>query len=264
MLTRGCKRTHGPGRYEEPDDEREPQRPAQRRRATSGAGEDSRPRSNGIDPKEMKDKGIAADIFCPLTCRLPVDPVSTEDGRIYEKRHVLNCAEVNSVDLHTFTSPWTKQPISKRVQSLMQVKQLIDAQIAAGVFTPDVQYEYEVACKNEEIVRELERGAQHLPAHAIKLGHAYRKGALNLPVNKKTAYKYYRMFAEMGCVESMTYTALCILRRKFVLQERYHAWSLLGGAASKGSRFASFVMGCEYASGECVPDACMFVTIGMC
>ncbi len=84
-----------------------------------------RPRSGGTSVakkyKSALDK-LADEFICPITSELPVDPVTAEDGRVYEKSALLEWFATKPED--EIKSPVTNEPMGKRLLPAVQVAKL--------------------------------------------------------------------------------------------------------------------------------------------
>ena len=80
-----------------------------------------RPRSGGTSVakkyKSALDK-LADEFICPITSELPVDPVTAEDGRVYEKSALLEWFATKPED--EIKSPVTNEPMEQQLIGSIQ------------------------------------------------------------------------------------------------------------------------------------------------
>ena len=70
---------------------------------------------------------------CPISARLPVDPVTAKDGRIYDQHGLMTW-----FDKHlrtTIKSPVTGEQMSKEVVTAYQFRNTLDALVERGLLT---------------------------------------------------------------------------------------------------------------------------------
>ena len=79
--------------------------------------------------KSALDK-LADEFICPITSELPVDPVTAEDGRVYEKSALLEWFATKPED--EIKSPVTNEPMGKRLLPAVQVRNTIKGMVQSG------------------------------------------------------------------------------------------------------------------------------------
>ena len=80
--------------------------------------------------KKTIDEG-AEELLCPITQELPIDPVTAEDGRVYERSAITEWLQQNE------KSPHTNEPMGKQLLPATQVKNLISGMVRSGAITGD-------------------------------------------------------------------------------------------------------------------------------
>lgn len=73
----------------------------------------------------------AEELLCPLTQTLPVDPVTADDGRLYERKAIEQWLQ------NHLTSPVTREPMTARLLPAVQVRSLIERLVQSGALPPD-------------------------------------------------------------------------------------------------------------------------------
>lgn len=78
----------------------------------------------------------AAELLCPFTQTLPVDPVVADDGRLYERRAIEQWLKEH------LTSPVTRQPMTARLLPAVQIRSLIERLVKSGALPDDESAEW--------------------------------------------------------------------------------------------------------------------------
>ena len=79
-------------------------------------------------------KSIEDDWKCPITLRLPLDPVIAEDGRTYERSAIEEHIRVRGADLR---SPISNMPMGPRLMANPQARSTIEHLVHTGVLGGD-------------------------------------------------------------------------------------------------------------------------------
>ena len=78
--------------------------------------------------RKVIDNG-ADELVCPITHELPVDPVTAEDGRVYERSAIEEWLQQNA------KSPHTNEPMGTKLLPATQVKNLIASMVRSGAIS---------------------------------------------------------------------------------------------------------------------------------
>ena len=113
-----------------------------------------------VSPREKKMresiKGVAAELRCPITQELPVDPVMAEDGKIYERKAILEWFSKKDRP----TSPSTGAVIGKKLLPAVQTKNTIEMLIKSGAIEGELATAWTEKLKLEKKVKELRAKAE--------------------------------------------------------------------------------------------------------
>eukprot|EP00518_Triparma_eleuthera_P020229 CAMPEP_0197548786 /NCGR_PEP_ID=MMETSP1320-20131121/2826_1 /TAXON_ID=91990 /ORGANISM="Bolidomonas sp., Strain RCC2347" /LENGTH=357 /DNA_ID=CAMNT_0043108871 /DNA_START=9 /DNA_END=1078 /DNA_ORIENTATION=+ len=82
--------------------------------------------------------------LCPITLELPVDPVTAEDGRIYERSDIEEWLREKK------TSPSTNEPMGPRLLPAKQAKATIEALVRSGAVADDKAEAWKAKLKAEQ------------------------------------------------------------------------------------------------------------------
>jgi U-box domain len=90
-----------------------------------------------LSPQSKRSKKTVEDTLrCPFSLALPIDPVTAEDGQVYEREHILRYFHSNSDD--QIKSPMTQEIIGKRLFPAPRTKKTIQVLIENGVIKGDL------------------------------------------------------------------------------------------------------------------------------
>ena len=84
------------------------------------------------------------EFLCPITLSLPLDPVMTEDGHMYERVAIARWLETHQ------RSPMTNKAMSTELVPAVQVKNMIRGMIKSGALTGEKTDEWQKKIEDEE------------------------------------------------------------------------------------------------------------------
>ena len=103
-----------------------------------------------LSPQEKKMRAsindAAADLLCPISQELPVDPVIAEDGQIYERGAIVEWLSRNA------TSPITRAPMGAKLLPAVPVRNTIGSLIKSGAIEGELA---EAWTKKLELAKEV-------------------------------------------------------------------------------------------------------------
>ena len=89
-----------------------------------------------------------SEFVCPITLELPIDPVVAEDGKIYERKKIVEWLEEHH------TSPCTNQEMGTRLLPANQVKVVIGNMINSGVVTGEMADAWLEKVKDDKMLKD--------------------------------------------------------------------------------------------------------------
>mgnify|MGYP003314434685 CR=1 FL=1 len=92
--------------------------------------------------------------ICPITQELPIDPVTAEDGRVYERSAITQWLSTNN------KSPHTNELMGSKLIPAMQVKNLIASMVRSGAISGDKADKWKARLEQEEEIKEVRRRAE--------------------------------------------------------------------------------------------------------
>jgi len=85
-----------------------------------------------------------AELVCPITFSLPVDPVMAEDGKVYER------SAIEEYLNKQHKSPWTNLPMGTNLLPALQIKNMIRTMVTSGTLTGDKVDEWKLKLDGEK------------------------------------------------------------------------------------------------------------------
>ena len=185
-----------------------------------------------------------AELVCPITFSLPVDPVTAEDGNVYERSAIEEWLKQQR------KSPVTNLAMGTKLLPALRVKNMIRAMVTSGALTGDKVDAWKLKLKEEEEVAEMRRKAEAGDGWAMyTLGGWYMYGLKGLAEDKAKAFEWFEKSHEAGDARGTGGLGLCYLYGKGVPKCFARGATLLCEAAWRGSKNACYNLGLAYAKG---------------
>lgn len=183
---------------------------------------------------------VVDDLICPITMELPFDPVTADDGRIYEKAAIQRHIKEHSGMLR---SPVTNETMTDRVVASPQMKNLIQNLIDDG-FMADSDL-----VDSWKQKRDLWHKAETGDADAMeKLARNFRFGTNGFEKNKILSLTWTQKAHEAGSVRATARLGMLLVedndKENFTIAVAHWAAS-----AAQGSAFGAYRLGFAYADG---------------
>ena len=190
----------------------------------------------------------AEELLCPITQELPIDPVTAEDGRVYERSAITEWLQQND------KSPHTNEPMGKRLLPATQVKNLISGMVKSGAITGDKAGAWTKKLEGERVAEEMRRRAEAGDARAMaELGHWYRVGKHGLQKNLDEGYKWAKRAADLDHPRGISNVGACLSNGSGTERNTALANVLFAQAATMGVDHACYLMAEQYKDGDGLP-----------
>ena len=98
---------------------------------------------------------IAQEWTCPITQELPLDPVTAQDGRVYERSAIVTWFNKRRKAGQPIKSPVTNEPMQKCLLPAPQVRNTIEGMIQSGVLVGDIATGWNARLKEKDEVTEI-------------------------------------------------------------------------------------------------------------
>ena len=200
-------------------------------------------------------RSVEDEYVCPITLELFIDPVTAEDGQVYERAAIFRmfeeCRKSNNVAGHEgnearFRSPMSNAPMGSQLFPAHQVRSALAALIAARVVTGERAKTWQTVMDAKEHDRArlagLKQASESGDAKAmLVLGRVFDKGELGVASDPIQAFAHYQKAALAGALLYMGRGA----DANRTLAERY-----MFAAALMGSEHACEHVGNAHANGS--------------
>ena len=185
------------------------------------------------------------EFLCPITFSLPVDPVTAEDGNVYERSAIEEWLE------QQHKSPVTNLAMGTRLQPALRVKNMIRAMVTSGALTGDKVDAWKLKLEEEQEVAEMLREAEAGDGAAMyNLGLWYEYGEMGLAKDDAKAFEWYEKSHEAGYASGTVGLGNCYLLGYGVPKCPVRGAMLMGDTAARGSKYACYILGLAYAKGD--------------
>ena len=91
-------------------------------------------------PEDARDDGLIDELLCPISQSLTVDPVTAEDGRVYERHAIQMWFEKNSKQ--ECKSPYNGHLMGKKLVPACQIKNTIERLVSRRVLVGEAVDEW--------------------------------------------------------------------------------------------------------------------------
>ena len=136
---------------------------------------------------------VAADLVCPITQELPIDPVMAEDGKIYERNAILEWFSEKGARI---TSPSTNARMGTRLLPAVQTRNTIRTLIESGAIEGELAEAWQKKLADETTVKECRAKAEGGDGLAMYLlGNWYQLGVTGLAKDHGQARTWFHRAA---------------------------------------------------------------------
>lgn len=198
--------------------------------------------------KSAVDTAIA-EFVCPISQKLPVDAVTAEDGKLYERAAIAEWLKKNQ------TSPVTNEAMGSRlVPAPLGVRNMIRSMVESGTVTGDIADEWTSKLAEERHVDDTRKRAEAGDAKAMTMmGTWYLHGNIKGGIDNDTA-KAFEWFAkgdQAGHVTASSCLATCYWEGWGTTKSEVMALFYFTKGAAQGSAGACARLGRHFERGEC-------------
>ena len=192
---------------------------------------------------------VAEEYVCPITAELPIDPVTAEDGRFYE-RHAIEEWFSRQPEAQV-KSPVTNEPMGKRLLPAVQVRNSLKRLVESGAISGSKADAWKKAMAEEAELAVLRAQAEGGDAKAMRrLGFAYRHGRRGLKQDYTQAFTWFKRAADLKDAFAVAECGVAYLNGRGVESSDRRALIMLGVAAALGSEHSCGLLGQANADGR--------------
>ena len=187
----------------------------------------------------------ASEFLCPITQELPIDPVTAEDGRVYERSAIEEWLQRNN------KSPHTNEPMGKRLLPALQVKNMIAAMVKSGALSGDKCAAWTQKLEEEKVIELLRQKAEAGDGEAMaNLAERYRDGIQGLKKDNAALFYWAKRSAKLENPLGLTILGQAYLRGRGTATNFPTGLIKLAQAAMLGSEHACYVLAFAYHHGR--------------
>ena len=205
-----------------------------------------------VSPREKKMResinGVAAELRCPITQELPFDPVIAEDGKIYERKAILEWFSKKDRPI----SPSTGAVIGKKLLPAVQTKNTIEMLVKSGAIEGELATAWTEKLEQGKLVKEMRAKAEGGDGQAMYfLGTWYSSGVNGLTKDKVQARAWYERSAATRNPKGMGSFGECLVCGAGGPKDNTLGLVMVTQAAGLGSDVAAYLLGQVFFKGSC-------------
>ena len=212
------------------------------------AAEDTQAETQACKRYRQAIDDVADEYVCPITAELPIDPVTAEDGRCYER-----CAIEEWFSRQPepqVKSPVTNEPMGKRLFPAVQLRNTLKRLVESGAISGSKADAWKKAMAEEAVVAALRAKAEGGDAEAMRrLGFSYRDGKRGLKQDATQAMTWLKRAADLKDASAVAECGAAYLFGYGVERSERRGLIMLGVAAGMGSEHACGALGWTNAEG---------------
>ena len=189
---------------------------------------------------------VATKLRCPITQELPFDPVMAEDGRIYERKAILQWFSSK----RNPTSPSTGARMGLRLLPAIQTKNTIETLIKSGAIEGELAEAWQMKLQDETYLQELRAEAEEGDGCAMcSLGRAYSNGLYGLVKSKAQSRAWYKRSAATHDPAGMACFGGRLLKGSGGPMDKSLGFVNVTAAAYCGSDYGAYLLGKAFSEG---------------
>lgn len=204
---------------------------------------------NDKDEHASKMQCLLENVYtCPITYEIPFDPVTAEDGIVYERRAIQDW--FNTIAGHEVRSPVTNSIIRKRVFPAIQFRNLIRNLAVKGHLTGNIAEQWKQRFKEEEEVESFQRRARAGELTAMLwLAKAFSLGVKGLQKDVKLAFHWSKLASNKGDATAMSHIGHMLINGCGTQKNVSLGLLYMTRAAELGSEYACYQLGIAFKEG---------------
>jgi len=185
---------------------------------------------------------IVKEFICPISLELPVEPVTAEDGRVYNRADIQK--HIDNAEDDNLRSPVTGAPMGPTLVAAVQVQNTLHALIESGAVEDDS------AERLKKFIEKRKKAEAGDTEAMCDLSECYFCGMNGLHKDDKQAYAWCSKAADLDCALGMAYKGFHLYRGRGVDIDIAAGAALVGVAAGRDNAHACYFLGYEYYGGH--------------
>jgi TPR repeat protein len=190
-------------------------------------------------------ESVTDNLLCPITQKLPIDPVTAEDSRVYEASAIEKWFERPNALVR---SPVTNEPMGRLLKPALVVRNMIEDLVTTGAITGDKadSWKERLALKNLR-----QRAAAGQIKAMLKLGASYLRGHNGLSKDVARAFAWLKQASDLREVKAVVQVGVMYCHGQGVTSSVSRGATYLSQAVELGSDVACYEFGRLYQEGIC-------------
>lgn len=204
-----------------------------------------------LDPASLREAlaYFEGEFTCPITNELMRDPVTAEDGRLYDRAGIMKWFAAQTGP--QAKSPMTGNAMGFRLLNNVQVRNTITKMVEAGAFGPNKAKEWKDDRRDEETIADLYKKAEDGDVTAMcGMGYVYRDAMYGCETDAHKAFAWFKLAADRGNCAASTAVGIFYLNAQGVELNRSKGIMYLSQGAAGGSEHAAGVLGWAHDNGH--------------
>lgn len=186
----------------------------------------------------------ASEFVCPITQELPIDPVTAMDGKVYERKAI-----VEWIQRGNGKSPMTNLPMTGQLLPATHVRNSLELMVKSGAITGDKVDAWKKKIEDEGKVEQLRaKAVAGDPAAACKLGLHFIYGRHGLD-NPQEGFSWMQKSASAGYNIATGQVGRCYLEGTGVEKHMSLGLVMLTEAAMMGDGLSCWQLGYMFRKG---------------
>ena len=191
---------------------------------------------------------VASELMCAISHELPVNPVTAEDGQVYERSAI----EAWIARPGVLKSPKLNTPMGPRLFPSTQARNIIEQMVRSGAISGPKADAWAKKLAAEKVVKEVVRMAANGDAEAMcELGLYYYDGEMGLAVDYKQAADWFQRGDDLGHATCSAMLGRCYEEGCGVEKDEVYSLCLYGIAAARGSELGCHNLAAQLSAGRC-------------
>mmetsp|Transcript_75544 Transcript_75544/g.125972 ORF Transcript_75544/g.125972 Transcript_75544/m.125972 type:complete len:261 (-) Transcript_75544:151-933(-) len=193
---------------------------------------------------------LAEEFVCPITQELPLDPVTAEDGRVYERQAIVSWLERADKEGET-RSPLTNTPMGRRLLPAVQVRNNIEEMVRSGALLGSKANAWNQRLKDEQEVSAIKQKAEDGDVQSMLLLTRWHVlGRKGLEKDGKQSLHWLKRAAGLGEPTALALLGVAYQSGEDVAPNPSYAAVCYARAAAAGSAIGCFKLGMAFSMGR--------------
>tara|TARA_Y100001970_G_C14076254_1_gene772164 strand:+ start:206 stop:1072 length:867 start_codon:yes stop_codon:yes gene_type:complete len=206
-----------------------------------------------VQTKQLKTSidTVVSEFTCAITHDLPVDPVTAEDGQIYERDALKKWIDGGNRGYNPIRSPKFNTPMGSKMFPATQVRNVIEQMVRSGSISGSKVEAWSKKLEDEDQVKTVRAEAEGGDMGAMcALGLWYLHGEKGLSKNFEQAVSWFQRGDDLGAVTCTALLGSCYENGNGVRKDVAYALCLYSIAAKGGSELGCYCLADALAHGR--------------